>query len=254
MYRKVLALIIVAIVILYIGYSIQDHTKEVIIDRPTITFTPVTDTPLEPDTNISDTTYDFISFASEHVLDIEPILQMPEYPTGCELVSLTMALSYITGEKVDTDILIDDYLTFTANDFIKGFMGNPKSENGGGCFPPVIVKCANEYLSDCHISLVATDATGITRQEIYDTIDEGFPILMWSTMYMGEPTKKNHIITVDDKTYQWYVSEHCLVIKGYNLEKDVFIINDPLIGEVERDIDEFMEISDAIGNLAVIIK
>lgn len=255
MYRKVLALLIIMIVIIYITYISQDHTKEVIILQPSAALTQVDETPSATQFSLpADNTYDFISFSSEHVLDMAPLLQKPEYPTGCEIVSLTMALSYITQENVDADILIDDYLSFSASDFLKGFMGNPRSTEGGGCFPPVIANCANSYLADCHINLHAQDLSGITAQEIFNSIDEGFPVIMWSTMYMDAPQMRNHIIQSDGKTYQWYVSEHCVVVKGYDLEKNVFIINDPLIGEVERDIDEFMKISDAIGNLAVIIR
>lgn len=251
MYRKVLALLMIIIAVIYIGYTFHDHTKEIYIEQPFAVFTPVTETPVQTTEAAS---YDFITFSSKHVLDIDAVLQLPDYPTGCELISLTMALSYITGENVDTEILIDDYLTMSSNDFINGFMGDPRREDGGGCFPPVIVKCANEYLEDCHISLAAVDATGITCQEIFDCIDNGLPVIMWTTMYMGEPQKQNHFIESDGISYQWYISEHCVLVRGYNQNDNVFIINDPLAGEVERDIDEFMGISDDIGNLAVIIK
>lgn len=250
MYRKVLVLLAIIITVIYIGYSFHDHSKKVIIEQPSASFTPVTETP--PQTAKADD-YDFTAFTAKHILDIDALLQMPDYPTGCELISLTMVLSYITGETVDTEILIDDYLTLSVDDFTHDFMGDPRKEDGGGCFPPVIVRCANKYLKDCHMSLSAKDATGITCQEIFDCIDDGLPVIMWTTMYMEEPQLQNHFMEYDNKTYQWYTSEHCVLIKGYRPKDHVFIINDPLIGEVERDIDEFMKISDSIGNLAVII-
>lgn len=202
----------------------------------------------------SELPYPFISYKSEHVLDIDAILQLPEYPTGCEIVSLAMALRYITGEQVVIDTLIDDYLSTNDHDFITGFMGNPRNENGGGCFPPVIVNCANRFFADNHMDLTAADASGITLDKLYETIDAGFPVLMWTTMYLGEPQFINHIIQYGEKNFQWYISEHCILVKGYDAKKNVLVVNDPLVGEAEYDVDEFMEISDKIGNLAVIIQ
>ena len=254
MYRKVLALLVIIIAVIYVGYIAHDHAEDVVTIQPSAEFTPITEAPPETIRHSAEEAYDFITFQSEHLLDIKPILQMPDYPTGCELISLTMVLSYITGETVDTDILIDDYITITPNDFINGFMGDPRTSNGGGCFPPFIAKCANEYLADCHMTVTAQDASVITRQEILDSVDNGLPVLMWTTMYMEEPVLMNNIIQSNGKTYRWYISEHCLVVKGYNLQKNVFILNDPLQGEIEYDIDKFMEISDFIGNLAVTLK
>lgn len=222
-------------------------------DQPTMSVIPVVESLPESTKAPVDDTYDFIKFKSEHLLDIEPILQMPKYPTGCELVSLTMALSYVTGTTVDTEILIDDYITLNSSNFLTGFMGDPRSTTGGGCFPPAIAKCANEYLLDSHIDLVATDETGLTKEQIINLIDAGFPVLLWTTMYMGEPEQKSHTAEYRGKTYNWYISEHCVLAVGYDLEKNVFIINDPLEGQVERDIDAFMRIHDKIGNYAVII-
>ncbi|MCM1467841.1 MAG: hypothetical protein NC086_06800 [Alistipes sp.] len=73
-------------------------------------------------------------------------------------------------------------------------------------------------------------------------------------MYLEEPRFISHIVRHDDQTFQWYVSEHCLLVKGYDIVKDVLIVNDPLVGETEYDVDEFMEISDKIGNLAVTLQ
>lgn len=250
--RKVFALIAIISAAVWLAYITYEHAPD--DNTFALNATPVEETPPESTALQEESLYDFISFSSEHVLDIDAVLQMPDYPTGCEIVSLSMALSYITDEKVDIDILIDDFLSINDSDFIQGFMGNPRSPDGGGCFPSVIVKCANSFLHDSHLELTAADASGITLSEIYETIDSGFPVLMWTTMYLEEPQLTNHIIHRDNTTYQWYISEHCVLVKSYNPENKVFIVNDPLVGETEYDIEKFMEISDIIGNLAVIIQ
>lgn len=255
MYRKYIALILLVFTAIGLFFYTNRHGSILFFistESEAVTeavFTPVTETYSITNSD----TYDFISFQSDHVIDIEPILQNPDFPTGCEIVSLTMVLSYITQETVDTNVLVDDYITLYSDNFATGFMGDPRSVDGGGTFPPAIAKCANDYLTDAHINLIALDATGIELKQILNYIDAGFPIIMWTTIAMKEPSWRENFAEYGSTTYQWYISEHCVLVKGYDLEKNVFIINDPMVGEVERDIDEFMEISDAINNLAVLI-
>lgn len=197
--------------------------------------------------------YYFIEYTKKHNLKIEPVLQLPDYPTGCEIVSLSMALTYITKENIFPKRLIESYLPTYSDSFVTGFWGHPESEDGGGTFPPCIVQVANDFFNDEQINLVAFNATGITKEQIKEYIDLGFPIICWTTMYMTEPVLSEITETVDGTDYRWYTSEHCVLIKGYSKSNNTFIINDPLIGEVERDIDEFMNIHDSIGNMAVVI-
>lgn len=251
---KVFVLIAIILAAVWLAYIAQPHTAN---DTTfTLNVTPIEETQPEPEPAASqeEPLYRFISFASEHVLDIEAVLQMPDYPTGCEIVSLSMALNYFSGKQTAIDTLIDDYLPMSEYDFTEGFIGDPRKLDGGGCFPTVIEKCANNFFNDNHMGLTATDASGITLSDILETIDAGFPVLMWTTMYLEEPQLTNHVADHDGNTYQWYISEHCVLVKGYNPEKAVLIVNDPLVGEAEYDMENFMEISDFIGNLAVIIR
>lgn len=257
--RKIFILTVIIITAFYLAYISQstgnDDTGHAPWGSYAVSIRDAAPAPAALKTTIpNETPYSFLSFQSEHVLDIDAILQLPDYPTGCEIVSLAMALRYVTGEQLVIDTLIDDYLPTDDHDFTRGFIGNPKSADGGGCFPPVIVTCANRFFADNHMEFTAVNASGITREELYKTIDAGFPVLMWTTMYLEEPRFISHIVRHDGQTFQWYVSEHCLLVKGYDIIKDVLIVNDPLVGETEYDVDEFMEISDKIGNLAVTLQ
>lgn len=254
MSKKAIVLFSIIMAAFVLGFIFHSGTRLSDNDIRAV-FTPVNDNNIiDSATGQASTSYDnsvFISFSGPHLLDISGMLQMPDYPTGCEIVSLTMALSYITISDVDTGMLIDDYLNTYSKDFTSGFMGDPRSADGGGCFPPVIEDCANKYLSEQHIPVVAKDSTGIELSAIFDNINNGFPVLMWTTMYMGKPAIQSLSAVHNDTEYHWYIDEHCVLVKGYNLSRNVFIINDPLVGEVERDIDDFMDISDAIGRLSV---
>lgn len=254
MYRKVISLIIIVIAAVFFVMFGSIHIISPESQEITINSTPVIETLPADFNNDHSEKYDFIKFRSDHILAIDPILQTPKYPTGCEITSVAMALTYITQNEVDIDLLIDHYLPFTTEgNFVEGFIGDPRSVDGGGCYPPAIVKCINDYLGDNNINLHAFDASGITIDVIRDYLDKGFPLLMWTTMYMGEPRYVDHTATHNNRTWQWYVDEHCVLVIGYDSKRNVLIINDPLLGEVERDIEDFMEISDYIGNLAVVI-
>lgn len=254
MYRKVLSLIIIIFATIFVVMFGHIHIISPEVQEITINSTPVAETLPANFNNNPTESNNFIKFRSEHVLDIASILQNPEYPTGCEITSVAMALRYITGTEVDIDILIDDYLPFSSvGNFVEGFTGNPRSRDGGGCYPPAIVKCINDYLNDMHMNVHAFDASGITLDDIKEYIDQGFPVLMWTTMNMREPRFINHTVTHNGRTFQWYVDEHCVLVIGYDEDRNVLIVNDPLEGSVERDMDAFMEISDFIGNFAVVV-
>ena len=52
-------------------------------------------------------------------LEIQPILQEPELPTGCESVALTMALEYL-GFELEKTTIADQYLIRSATNFAEG--------------------------------------------------------------------------------------------------------------------------------------
>ena len=93
-------------------------------------------------------------------LDIPEVFQMPELPTGCESVALTMALMY-EGFELDKTTIADDYLVYSEDgDFSGGYVGDPKSAEGAGCFPPTIVETANAYLKEQNSTKTAVDVSG----------------------------------------------------------------------------------------------
>ena len=53
------------------------------------------------------------------VTEIQPILQEPELPTGCESVALTMALEYL-GFELEKTTIADQYLIRSATNFAEG--------------------------------------------------------------------------------------------------------------------------------------
>lgn len=186
-------------------------------------------------------------------LSVPEVLQMPELPTGCESVSLTMVLMY-EGFHLKKTTITDWFLPYDSLDFVTGYAGDPETVYGAGCFPPAIVTAANEYLETQKSDLRAVDLTGESFDRLLYYVSRDCPIMVWGTMYMAEPDFTDLEILRNGITYTWYTYEHCVVLSGYDLDLGVVTINDPLEGVIKRDLEEFKEIYDEVGQFAVILE
>ena len=164
------------------------------------------------------------------------ISQKGAYPTGCESVSTVMLLQYL-GYKLSVDDFIRECLDikeFEEHDGVlygpdprEYFCGDPYSEDGMGCYAPVIVKALNrafetfprgcsEYAFDAHDThdarnahssaaiqsseaavdgahvktpaFTAVDETGRPLKElIAEYTDNDMPVIFWACINMREP-------------------------------------------------------------------
>ena len=186
-----------------------------------------------------------------YVKDVPELIQTPELPTGCESVALTIVLRSMGFELEKTDIA-KKYLAM-GTDMATSYVGDPFSKNGAGCFPPAIVNAANKYLEEQKDKRTGHNITGASMSDLCEYIDNGLPVILWSSMYMADPAKSGGSYSYQGQTYQWYRSEHCVVLYGYDKEKDVYLVSDPLNGLIERDATAFQKIYDTIGKYAVVI-
>ena len=187
-------------------------------------------------------------------LDVPEILQKPALPTGCEAVSLTMALQY-EGFNVSMITIAGDFLLYNYEDdnMAKGYVGDPFSEEGAGCFPPALAATAESFFQDQKADYHAYNITGSTMEELYRYVANGTPVILWSTMYMAEPEFTQDDSEYDGHVYQWYRQEHCVVLSGYDYENGTVTVNDPLEGIVLRDMEEFSRIYTRTGQNAVVL-
>lgn len=185
-------------------------------------------------------------------LEIQPILQEPELPTGCESVALTMALEYL-GFELEKTTIADQYLIRSATNFAEGYVGDPWSDHGAGVFPPGLTATADRFLNDHDSRMSACDLTGAEFEELYSYIAAGFPVLIWSTMYYDAPKFAGIVSTAGDRTYEWYNNEHCIVLGGYDLTQNTVTLFDPLRDTQVMDISDMKCLYDAVGKYAVVI-
>lgn len=188
-------------------------------------------------------------------LNVPEILQKPVLPTGCEAVSLTMALQY-EGFDVDEIVIADEFLIYNneSDNMAVGYVGDPFSEEGAGCFPPAIVATAASFFEDQDADYLAYNITGSSLDELLAYVAAGTPVIVWTTMYMAEPEFTREDAEYDGHIYYWYRQEHCVVLSGYDLASGTLQINDPLEGTVTRDKEEFSRIYTKTGENAVVLR
>ena len=184
-------------------------------------------------------------------LDVKELLQNPELPTGCESVALTAALRYL-GYNIDKTEIADNYLIYD-EDIFWGFAGDPYSDDGAGIYPPGMTNTANYFFELNGEKHSAVNTMGYSLEKLYRLIDNGYPVLVWTTMDFWEPNVIDTGYYFGDEEYFWYDNEHCIVLTGYDLNSKTLTFCDPLEGIVTCVEDEFEAIYNEIGKLSMTI-
>lgn len=193
---------------------------------------------------------------SSYCITIDCVLQNPELPTGCEITALTTVLNYLGYDVTKTEMarnyLVKDYLGRVG--FDKAFIGSPESDGGYGCFAPVIVKAGQTFLNEHGMEYSAWNMSGKEFDELFEYVSNDIPVIVWASMGLMDVYKKPAYIDAEGNQIYWYDNEHCMVLCGYNLDKQTVTVCDPLSGTVDYDLDRFRYIFDQLEKQAVIIE
>lgn len=183
------------------------------------------------------------------------VLQEPELPTGCEITTLAEVLNY-HGFNIDKEELCDNFMPV---DYVgsvtmtQAYLGDPRSNNGFGCYSPVIVKSVYEYFESIDSPCYAVDLSGTDFRDLFYQICQGRPVIVWATMYLTEsyPNYKWTAGNGEDMIFNDY--QHCMAIYGYDLNEGIIYAGDPLVGNTTYSIDRFEMIYDIMYKQAVVI-
>lgn len=177
------------------------------------------------------------------VLDVPFISQLEDWPTGCESVCAVMALQY-AGIDVTVDDFIDNYLpmgsapyeneegVLVGCDPRKAFPGDPRSQDGWGCYAPVIQTSLERLLeAQGEDSLSVLDLSGEDLDVLCEKyVDRGIPVLVWATIGMEEPwTANTFYLEETGEEFQWVYPMHCLLLIGW--DEEGYYFNDPMEGK-----------------------
>jgi uncharacterized protein YvpB len=190
--------------------------------------------------------------ANAAFIETENILQNPELPTGCEITSLTMLLRFygFDAEKVH---LADNYLPISwgnsrwedgkkfSDSFFDYFIGDPKGR-GYGCFSPAIMTAADKYLeeNDPENRFKAVNISGCDPEFLYRVVLSGNPVMCWATDGMIAPEYRES--WYDNETGEqldWYLNEHAFLLVGFDMEKRLVYLSDPMKGDIFYSMDKF---------------
>ena len=184
-------------------------------------------------------------------LGVEPMIQNPELPNGCESVSLTMVLRYL-GFDIEKTLIADEYLPY-GDHFVISYVGDPRSDDGAGIYAPGIARTANDFLAANGSDLVAYDLTGTPMEDLFLLVGDGHPVILWGTINYQAPSFTYDEDEYKGENYFWFRNEHCLVLRGYDMATGKIELLDPLLGEVTIDRERMEAIYNEIGSFAVVI-
>ncbi len=190
----------------------------------------------------------------------------PSLPTGCEVTALTSYLGYY-GFDVSKNVLADKYLPKGNLFNIKGklygpdplaiFVGSPESVNSFGCYGKCIETTANRYLKSVNSHQKAKDISGKEFSELLSYIMRGKPVIVWTTMGLSQTVLTSSWQTTYGKAITWKGNEHCVVLAGYDPDRKVVYVADPMKDTeslTEYSYDLFRQRYDEQGKNAVIIE
>ncbi|MBR5932112.1 MAG: C39 family peptidase [Lachnospiraceae bacterium] len=187
-------------------------------------------------------------------IQMTSVLQLPELPTGCEIVSTYMVLKYLhfpIGLMKFTNRYFKN--ENKSADFRHYFVGDPYTPYGLGCYAPCIVNAVNKYLEVCESDYIAYNYTGYSFESLMNQVADGYPVIFWGTQYMKEPFLSTSF-QIGDETIRWISQEHCMVLTGFDLDKGLATVYDPLVGIVQYDLNKLKGRFLQLGSQAVIIK
>ena len=187
--------------------------------------------------------------------DFKTVLQKPELPTGCEVTALCEVLQYL-GFDIDKVALSDEFMPMDNNGITTmktAYIGDPKSDEGFGCFAPVIVQTADDYFESINSPCYAVDITGSSMKEVYYQVSQGRPVVMWSTINQIITTPNLRWVTNDGEEMWFNDFQHCVAIYGYDLDENVVHVADPLVGNIKYDLPKFEQTCEVMVRQAVVI-
>lgn len=162
------------------------------------------------------------------------LCQNPEWPTGCESVSLYILLNYYGVEASVRDIadaLPRELLPWEENGTVyggnpeRGFVGSPSDSDSYGVFNGPIAAVANKFREG------AVAESGLDVRDIEEILRERIPLIAWVSMYPEREPKISHWVdseTGEDVT--WIGGEHAVVV--YDRDGEDFKISDPKTGKL----------------------
>nr|DAV56265.1 MAG TPA: peptidase [Caudoviricetes sp.] len=170
--------------------------------------------------------------------------QKPDYPAGCEPMSLVIVLKSYGYDATMPEILaLMDYSEWS---FADSFWGSPFDV--GAVYPKGLANAANRYLEIQGSGLKAVGVTGMDYEVLALRTKHGLPAICWFTTDYEDPRWTGWA----DEGLQMYENEHALVLYGFDGD-GYALVSDPLRGRSRILESRFEEIWEECGGMAVVL-
>lgn len=186
--------------------------------------------------------------------------QYPDYPTGCESVSLYILLKYY-GVKVTVNDIVGKLPkgpvpygvieVFGADPYDK-FVGDPTDDRSYGVFNGPIRDVAEKFKEGAVAENLGDGTAEGIGKDLKAVIDEGSPVIVWIKRegFDGEVSWKNDDRDSERETILWIKGEHALVV--YDYDDGGFWCSDPIEGaKVYIESDELLTGMSSFGGMCV---
>lgn len=201
-------------------------------------------------------------------LNVTPVRQFPNYPTGCEAASAATLLKYY-GYNVSLDEMvaaIPRENLYKENGRVYGpsiyekFVGDPRQtytdeRPGYGAFSPVITRSLNSVISKKGGKHTAKNITGCSFSTLLKKLDSGRPVIVWATAKMQTPKYVNSWYIKnpggEDIYFEYPRGTHVMVLTGY--DSSYVYISDPIYGQVKYTKSAFNDKWVLLGKQAIIL-
>lgn len=181
------------------------------------------------------------------LLDAPVIRQHPELPAGCEITSLAMLLQFAGIDKSKMDLVPEmpkdpTEIRWAAGGGIEswgdpnvGFVGDVTGKSKAfGIYHKGLFPLLQKYVPS------GIDLTGQSFERLEEQLSEGFPVIAWTTINFGIPSKWVTWNTASGPIKTTFL-EHAVLLVGYD-DKYVYA-NDPWTGAKNVKIDKAKFIS-----------
>ena len=196
----------------------------------------------------------YMDMSTVLVSNIITFNQYPNYPNGCEAVALYILLRHY-NVNVSVDSVMDSLPTGRVPYMVDGiwrggdpnyeFLGDPRSVDGWGIYDQGLAYTANKFKSGI------INGTGMDFSQIINLIDNGRPVIVWTSIDLADPYVANSWISDrTGETIYWKRYNHAVVVIGYN--EDSIVVSDPINGQIRYfDKQKFINVYDFMGRRAL---
>lgn len=164
---------------------------------------------------------------------ISEISQHPDYPTGCESVSLYILLRYYDVEVTVSEIIeelpkgmkpiVTDGRAHYGGNPEREFVSDPADSGSYGVYEQPIAQTASLFLDG------AVGKRDVAIEEL-DEIIKSDPVIAWISLSPDRgPEKTAWRDSVTGADVEWISGEHAVVV--YGICADGYMISDPNLGE-----------------------